>query len=452
MNTPARASRLSLLLVGMILLAAVILWSALTSWREGLKVRLKFDTVRAENSHISGHLRDAVQDLRSVLTTYEVTGEASRWTQFQMRGDRLTDWIAEAGRAPADEAERALFTRISSAFRDYLHEATLIAESRSAEISHDALIARIDRIDRASQPLLALASELSLARRTALSQYVGESEKAIVRMQQVIFVSLLALLSFAAWAGHVIYRDTIAPLEVRLVETREHAERQEKLAALGVLAAGVAHEIRNPLTAIKARLYTQQNALTHGSPAHQDAVVIGKEIDRLAKITSEFLAFARPPEPVMEQVQAADLLHHVRDLMGPKMAEEEIELVAESGAGASAPGDPHQLQQVLINLVQNAAESIGRRGRILLRAGVEEAILAGKAQEALVMEVQDSGKGIPAEIQPRLFDPFFTTKPGGTGLGLSIAARIVEKHGGIIRCQPALEHGASFAVILPTHA
>jgi signal transduction histidine kinase len=437
MNTPARASRLSLLLFGMVLLAAVILWSALTSWREGLKVRLKFESVRAENSHVSGHLRDAVQDLRSVLTTYEVTGETSRWTHFEMLGDRLADWIAEASRSPGDEAERALFVRVTAAFRDYRQEAKAIAGTRASDIR---------------QPLLMLASELSLARRTALSQYVGESERAIVRMQQVIFIALLALLSFAAWAGHVIYRDTIAPLEVRLVETREHAERQEKLAALGVLAAGVAHEIRNPLTAIKARLYTQQKALTAGSSAQQDALVIGREIDRLAKITSEFLAFARPPEPVMEQVQASDLLQNVRELMAPKMAEEKIELVTEGRAEASIPGDPHQLQQVLINLVQNAAESIGHHGKILLRAGLEQTTLGGKAQEALVVEVQDSGKGIPADIQPRLFDPFFTTKPGGTGLGLSIAARIVEKHGGIIRCQTTLDRGATFAVILPTHA
>ena len=103
--------------------------------------------------------------------------------------------------------------------------------------------------------------------------------------------------------------------------------------------------------------------------------------------------------------------------------------------------DTQQIKEVLINLIQNSADSIGRKGAITLRVHDEA--------DTAVLEVADTGKGIPAEVQNRLFDPFFTTKEGGTGLGLPIAARIVEKHGGELRYQTQLNRGTTFAIVLP---
>lgn len=450
MSVPSRTWRLTLLMSGMALLAVAILWSAVTSWRAGLNVRQRFERVRAEGSHVSGHLRDSVLELRSLLIIFEVTGAAADWQTFQARSQALERWIGEAVKGTEGAEERAVFSRTRAAFAAYRAEAEGIAQTRTRDEARQTLIPRLERIEQASKPLLVLGTELAQARRSALGQYVTESERAIVRMQQVIFASLLVFVAFAGCSVVVIYRDTIAPLQTRLVETKEIAAQQEKLAALGVLAAGVAHEIRNPLTAIKARLYTQQKSLAAGSPAHADAVFIGTEIDRLARITTEFLAFARPAEPIMEDIPAAELFRRVRELLGPKMREEEIEVETEPRTELQVHGDSHQLQQVLINLVQNAAESIGRGGHILLRSGREEVPLSGRLQRAVVLEVEDSGKGIPPEIEQRLFDPFFTTKPAGTGLGLSIAARIVEKHGGAIRYETRLDRGATFAVILPS--
>jgi signal transduction histidine kinase len=111
--------------------------------------------------------------------------------------------------------------------------------------------------------------------------------------------------------------------------------------------------------------------------------------------------------------------------------------------------DPQQLKQVLINLVQNAAESIGREGIITLRVSGEEAWFANEQKPAAVLAITDTGKGIPKEVQKRLFDPFFTTKDGGTGLGLPTAARIVEKHGGELRYETHPTRGTTFEVVLP---
>src|ERR1035438_637959 len=111
--------------------------------------------------------------------------------------------------------------------------------------------------------------------------------------------------------------------------------------------------------------------------------------------------------------------------------------------------DPHQIEQVLINLVQNAAESMEGGGTITLRARVGKARLNGSTKPAVMLEVSDTGKGVPPEVKRRMFDPFFTTKEEGTGLGLAISLRIVEKHGGTLECRSEVNRGTTFAILLP---
>jgi signal transduction histidine kinase len=265
----------------------------------------------------------------------------------------------------------------------------------------------------------------------------------------VVFAALLALVLLAAWAAAFVYREMIAPLRVELIESKALVARQEKLASLGVLAAGVAHEIRNPLTAIKARLFTQQKGLAPGSRERTDAEFIGREIDRLEKIVSDFLRFARPVEPECVPLSPAELLRGVRELMAPQLRESSIDLAVEPAVETKVIADPEQLKQVLINLVQNAAEALGKDGTITLRAAESRITLGGRTREVVILEVEDTGPGIPVEVQERLFDPFFTTKPSGTGLGLSIAARIVEKHGGALRFRTGANRGTTFDIVLP---
>jgi len=242
----------------------------------------------------------------------------------------------------------------------------------------------------------------------------------------------------------------VAPLRRQLLETQMLAERQEKLASLGVLAAGVAHEIRNPLMAIKLRAYLLRQNLEDGAPAGEDVTVIDNEITRLERIVSDFLLFARPGDPNLTTMAPDALLSEVRELLAPELAKNHVALVVESGADASAiRADPQQLKQVLINLVRNAAESIASHGRVTLRTRRDRLQMAGEAREVVVIEVEDTGAGIPTEIQQRLFDPFFTTKPTGTGLGLSIAMRILERHGGTLQFQTEPGNGTTFGMVLP---
>ncbi len=247
-------------------------------------------------------------------------------------------------------------------------------------------------------------------------------------------------------------RKTLRELEVShqaLKATQAQLVQSEALASLGMLVAGVAHEIRNPLTAIKARLYTLQKALKLGAKERADADVIGQELNRLEKIVKDVLLYARPAAPVLAAVAADEFLGEVRELLAPQLEKNAIQLILEEAPPLSVRIDAQQIKQVLINLIQNAAESIGQNGTVRLRARLDRQPLGSEQAEVVVLEVADTGRGIPPEAQARLFTPFFTTKPGGTGLGLSIAARIVEKHGGAIRSQSVVNQGTTFSIVLP---
>jgi signal transduction histidine kinase len=145
-------------------------------------------------------------------------------------------------------------------------------------------------------------------------------------------------------------------------------------------------------------------------------------------------------------------LKEVQSLLGPALAKNNIRLLLEESATAPVKVDGEQMKQVLINLVQNAADSIGRDGAITLRARADRKPLGQVETDVVILEVADTGSGITPEVEKRLFDPFFTTKPEGTGLGLSIAARIVQKHGGALQYQTQVNHGTTFGIILPRAA
>lgn len=266
------------------------------------------------------------------------------------------------------------------------------------------------------------------------------------------YVWLLSLF-LAAVAGGLVtsafYRRRMAPLHAQLNESRSHLERHEKLASLGVLAAGIAHEIRNPLTAINVRLFSLKRSAPATASVQDDVRVISNEIDCLERIVGDFLQFARPPELQCRLVNVADLIENVGQLLGRQLTRRSIRLVREAVPEVWVAADPEKMKQVLINLVQNAAQSIEGRGTVTLQAHAARQTLAGRMTDVAVIAVTDTGKGMPPEVVRRLFDPFFTTKENGTGLGLCIAARIIELHNGVIEYDTQPQSGTTFRIILP---
>jgi signal transduction histidine kinase len=224
---------------------------------------------------------------------------------------------------------------------------------------------------------------------------------------------------------------------------KEHQERlvqSEKLAGVGRLAAGVAHEINNPLGVILG--YTRLLRKKARGPLDEDLAVIEEETLRCREIVESLLDLSRAHAIATE---AVDLRELSEDVIGRLEESRLLDSVAVSveGAGA-AEGDPHRLRQVLLNLVKNGAEAANGGGRVAVRVGED----GGQVEVA----VSDSGPGIAPSVRDRLFEPFFTTKPRGTGLGLAVSQAIARAHGGEIVVGAAEGGGARFTLRLPRAA
>jgi signal transduction histidine kinase len=420
-------------------LAFLIGWSAFVSWREIRELRGALTTAQLQSFRIADELQARLRALGLHLRKYEEDGNPADWRSFEQESEQLRAWLQEQQSALRTPGERATLSEINTAYGEYLTAAREIAAGGAPE----------SRVESAKERLGTLGLRLAEAHQDAGERFVASTQQSLSLLQGITFTAMLALVLLVAWAAAVVYHKMIGPLQIKLIESQQLVERHEKLASLGVLAAGVAHEIRNPLTAIKARLFTQQKALAPGSRGRADAEFIGREIDRLEKIVSDFLRFARPVEPDCVPLSLAELLHEVGQLMAPQLRKSSIDLSVECVIETKVLGDPEQLKQVLINLVQNAADALDTGGTIKLRASQRRMMLVDQMRETVIIEVEDNGPGIPSEVQKRLFDPFFTTKQSGTGLGLSIAARIVEKHAGALRVETALNRGTIFRIVLP---
>lgn len=440
--------RLLIFCAALIALMALIAWSAHATSTGIHELRNHFDTAQIESFRVADQLQASVLRLNSMFLKWKIGGHPQDADQFASESRELNRWIDQQKSGLTTPREQAVLSEIDAAYDAYLAETNRIVPSDVPRGAGDVM-QQFSHVESASQRLLALGSKLAEAHRAALEDLIARSQRSLAVLQQVTIGSVLGLVAAVAWGASLVYRETIAPLRSKLVESEELIERQEKLASLGVLASGVAHEIRNPLTAIKARLYTHLKAFPPGSSQRSDVEFISKEIDRLERIVRDFLRFAKPAVPERERVSPGTLLREVRELMAPQVESSIVRLLIERSTETPIDADPEQLKQVLINLIKNSAESMPSGGRITLRAIDNTLMLGGVMRKVVVMEVADTGTGIPPEIQERLFDPFFTTKDAGTGLGLAIAARIVEQHGGALRFQSAVNYGTTFGLVLP---
>jgi signal transduction histidine kinase len=229
--------------------------------------------------------------------------------------------------------------------------------------------------------------------------------------------------------------------------TQELALSNERLAAIGKMAAHVTHEIRNPLSAMGLNVEMLEEELTQDAGAGRSEVkslltAIQREVQRLEYLSEEYLRVARLPEPRMEAEDVTSVVREVVDF-----ARREIEIAGSTIAlRAQSPLPPAlfdeaQLRQALLNLLRNAREAMPDGGSIDVRV-----VAQGMS---VIIDVDDRGGGIPAEIRARVFDPFFSTKGEGTGLGLAITRHIVEAHGGSIACEPREGGGTRFRIALP---
>ena len=242
---------------------------------------------------------------------------------------------------------------------------------------------------------------------------------------------------------------SLALAEQRRIESQ--LIRAGRLGALGELTAGIAHEIKNPLHAMKGTAEILRDAVPPDAPERRMLDLHMEEIDRLAQTAERFLTFARPVLPEPRPVDLREVVRRVASLVEPQAGREGVRTVVDPGGGEETPvvmGDSDQLTQLLLNLAINGVQAMAGRGGGTLSFAVSLGDQGGKRYHRVVF--RNDGPPIPEERMERIFDPFYTTKDGGTGLGLSISSRIADQHDGLlsVRNLPGGK-GVEFALLLP---
>jgi PAS domain S-box-containing protein len=238
--------------------------------------------------------------------------------------------------------------------------------------------------------------------------------------------------------------------DLTLVEQVEERERlRDRLAALGEMAATIAHEVKNPLASIEVMAGLLRRQIPDRADLRGLLTDIISEAKMANEIVVEVLEFVRPIRLQMDRTSLARVVDDAIPLADRKIARGGTRIEVALPAGLPAiQGDHHQLCQVMTNLLINALEALGGRGGIRIAARLVPAELEGE-QDLVELSISDDGPGIPAEITDRVFNPFFTTKPQGSGLGLAIVRKIVDAHDGRIDVKTEAGQGTTFTVFLP---
>lgn len=232
-----------------------------------------------------------------------------------------------------------------------------------------------------------------------------------------------------------------------LTETKrleEETKRREKLSAMGELASGVAHEIRNPINAIgmiAQRLDKEFKVENDSDEYHSITSLLRNEVTRINKIITQFLGYAKPLDIQVKKVNAKEFFNDIYRLFSEQAKQKEIQLLKISEQSFDIIIDPELIKQSLMNLVQNAIDAVEKKGKVEINYFIKN--------ENLIIEVVDNGKGIPEKARNKIFDLYYTTKPEGTGLGLSIVQKIIAEHNGTIEVLSEVNKHTKFKITIP---
>lgn len=440
-----------------------------------------------QQSAVSFLLRDHVEGQRILIELQEclrdlIALEQNRVENVAVLHDRVQKLLTQISSMPESPSERNLLETMQAAFRDYLqkwdtlpprgspeHDPAVRETARSlgetvltpCEEFEDAYLRRIDwAVQQHERSLRTHAWGLALVgglgsvaggvlgfglawnhRRTLHNlrvQVRDAAGKLLPGEPEIILSSTSDMQTLHRELGTLSQR--IVQTVHKLQQRENEILRAKQLAAVGQLAAGVGHEIRNPLTAIKLLV---QTGIEDGGLTGEDLKVIEGEIRRMESSLKTFLDFTRPPQSEKRHLAVGPILENVVDLLRGRAGKQDVSITTRM-ADVVIVGNGEQLRQVFVNLGLNALDAMPTGGALTVNLQVTD-------REAIV-EIADTGPGIDPRIAPQLFEPFASSKETGLGLGLVICKRIVEEHGGTISVKRTTDQKTIFQIRLPRKA
>ncbi len=486
------ATKVSVTLVGVLFLAVLSSAAALLSARH--IGRLMQDMVEENLSSVRAaeELEIALLEQRGFVSSYMVDSGNRAWLEeLGRREPAFGRWLDRARETAHTPEEHEIVSRIAKVYQDYdakRGEAIALYERGDVEKARTVLLRDMNALYDSAY---ALCEDFIAANERFIESRIADGRRQIRRNTLTVSVCVSLTVGLSLGLLYLFFSGVLLPLrkmaedarafavndarpahlespedELRAVgfhlralmsdvaETRSSLKRSqdqlmnaEKLASVGKLAASVAHEIRNPLTSLKMRLFSIRKEIGEDPQYEDDFRVMSEEITRLESIIRNFLEFSRPPELKLRAHDVSTLIDKTLELVGHRLEERGVDLVREDGLRLPRViADSEQIKQVFINLIGNAVEAVGEGGQVRVSTALE---VDGGDRWTVVVRVRDSGPGIPEAIRDRIFEPFFSTKEDGTGLGLCIAARIAARHNGRLDLESALEGETTFAVKIP---
>ena len=391
------------------------------------------------------------QEMEALVDEYLLTRDESHIAAVLQLKEKAGKWLQRAEELADGEEELATVEQVRHGYRACLDRIETLRRSTSQQ-DPEAIVNELR--DLRMRHIVEPAEEY---RRFNREQSKHASERNL-DLADRMGLALISLGMCGAVAGLLVGFVIARSIDRQLERNRQAAMRSRQLAAMGQLAAGVAHELRNPLTSLKIIVQTAVAGEEKVTIDRRDFDVLGEEIERLNNSIQTFLDYARPPKLEKQRCSALEIVQQTVALLSHRAVTSGVRFQVEAPDGpVEVDGDPAQLKQLFLNLLINAVDASPSGGTVMLtiKHGTTDEIhqrtgRSDREDGQCVIEVADTGEGLPADQADRIFEPFVSTKEAGTGLGLSICRRIVEEHGGSINAANRLEGGAVFIVALPS--
>jgi len=378
----------------------------------------------------------ALLNQKGMVASYFLDGSSLWLKTLEDRKKDFDSWFKKAQDVALTDNEKKILQDVSALYKTYDRQRNKAIRLYQSGNTVEAKSVLLNEMRTSIDALYQKCEDLILANEALIAKAEVTSQGNVVRMTSLIWSTIIITLILGSMTGFFISR-----------KINEQLVRAAKLASLGQLSANVAHEIRNPLTSIKMRLYSLKEEAKKYSTVSEDLNVIDEEISRMEGTVNNFLDFARPLELNLQSADIGQILEGTVNLIAPKARSQNITIQKQlHGVPLELKIDKEQMRQVFLNIMLNAIEAMPNGGTLKIEAVKSE---DKKSNRVLEINISDTGTGIPPEIKNKITEPFFTTKAEGTGLGLFIASRIVKMHKGSLDIDSQSGKGATVTLRIP---